>query len=102
MFNFDDITNENNAEHSLKCPYIPNHPYKTLIIEGSGSEKTNILLNLTLEKDGNGHIDKFYLYIKDLSEPKYQLWIKKCEDTGIKQLNDPKAFIECSCTMNDV
>ena len=28
--------------------------------------------------------------------------IKKREDAGIKQLNDPNAFIECSNTMNDV
>ena len=28
--------------------------------------------------------------------------IKKCEDVGIKHLNDPNAFIECSNTMDDV
>ena len=28
--------------------------------------------------------------------------IKKCEDAGIKHLNDQKAFIECSNTMDDV
>ena len=47
-------------------------------------------------------IDKMYLYAKDLSEPKYQLLIKKREDAGIKHLNDPNAFIECSNTMDDV
>ena len=39
------------------------------------------------------------MYVKDLSEPKYQFLIKK--DAGIKKLNDPKAFIEYSNTMDD-
>ena len=44
------------------------------------------------------------MYAKDLSEPKYQFLIKKCEDEGIKDLKDPdpSAFIECSNTMEDV
>ena len=37
-------------------------------------------------------IDKNYLYSKDLSEPKYQFLIKKREDAGIKNLNDPSPF----------
>ena len=42
------------------------------------------------------------LYAKDLSEAKYEFLIKKREDAGIKHLNDSKAFIECSNTMDDV
>ena len=45
--------------------FIPDHLYRTLIISGSGSEKTNALLNLIKEQD---YIDKIYLYAKDLSE----------------------------------
>ena len=41
MINFDDYANENKAEHNLKWPYIPDHPYRILIIGGSGSGKTN-------------------------------------------------------------
>ena len=67
MINPDDITNENNKEHSEKWPYIPDHLYRILIIGGSGSAKTNALLNLIKEQDD---IDKIYLYGKDLSEPK--------------------------------
>ena len=62
-------------------------------------EKTNALLNLIKEQDD---IDKMYLYAKDLSEPKYEYLIKNRENAGIKHLNDSKAFIECSNTMNDV
>ena len=39
MINFDDITNENKIEHNSKWPYIPEHPYRMLIIGGSGSGK---------------------------------------------------------------
>ena len=99
MINLVSITNENNKEHNEKWSYIPDHPYRILIIGGSGSGKTNALLNLIKEQDD---IDKIYLYAKDLSEPKYEFLIKKHEDVGIKHCNDPNAFIECSNTMDDV
>ena len=55
------------------------------------------MLNLIKEQDD---IDKIYLHKKD--ELKYEFLIKKREDPGIKDLNDPNAFIECSGTMDDV
>ena len=42
------------------------------------------------------------MYTKDLEEPKYQLFIKKREQAGIKHLNDPAAFIEYSNSMDDI
>ena len=51
MINSDSFTNENNKEHNEKWPYIPDHPYRILIIGGSGSGKTNALLNLINEQD---------------------------------------------------
>ena len=42
------------------------------------------------------------MFAKDLSEPKYQFLIKKCEDAGIKNLNVPSAFTEYSNTIDDV
>ena len=47
MINFDEYTNENKKEHNLNMPHIPDHPYRILIIGGSGTGKTNALLNLT-------------------------------------------------------
>ena len=42
------------------------------------------------------------MYAKDLNEPKYQFLINKREDVGIKHLDDPKAFVEHSNTMEDI
>ena len=99
MINFDNYVNENKTKHNKNWPYIPDHPYRILIIGGSGSGKTNALLNLI---NNQPDIDKIYLYAKDLYEPKYQFLINKRESTGLKYFNDPKAFIEYKNDMQDV
>ena len=78
--------------HNKNWSYIPDHPYRILIIGGSGSGKTNALINLINEQND---IDKIYLHARDLSEPKYEYLIKIREDVGIKHLTNPNAFIEC-------
>ena len=99
MINLDSITSENNKEHNEKWPYIPDHPYRVLIIGGSGSGKTNTLLHLINEQDS---IDKIYLHAKYLNQPKYEFLIINRENAGIKHCNNPNAFIEYSKTMDDV
>ena len=47
-------------------------------------------------------IDEIYIYGKDPHETKYQLLINKTESTGLKFLNDSKAFIEFSNDMDDI
>ena len=90
MFTFDYITKED-KEHNLNWPEIPDHPYRIVIVGGgSGSGKTNALLNLICCQPD---IDKIYLYAKDLCEVKYQLLIKKREGRGINHFHDSKAFI---------
>ena len=76
MINFDDHKNENKTEHFSKLEYIPDQPYKILIIGGSGSGKTLYTKNLiNIQPD----IDKIYLYPKDPYEAKYQYLIPKRE-----------------------
>ena len=64
MIVLDNITSENNEENNEKWPYIPDYPYRILIIGDSGSGKTNTLLHLINEQDD---ISKIYLYAKDLN-----------------------------------
>ena len=99
MINFDDYTNENKIEHNSKWPHIPDHPYRVLIIGGSGSGKTDELLNLI---NNQPDIDKIYLYAKDPYESKYQYLINKHEKVGLDHFKDPKAFMEYSNNMEDV
>ena len=99
MVNFDDIVNENKTKHSKNWPYIPYHPFRILIIGGSGSAKTNVLLNLI---ENQLDIDKIYLYAKDPYEAKYQYLISKRKSVGINYFKDPKVFIEYSNGMHDV
>ena len=95
MLNLDHIVSnkkKSSSEHN-------DWPFRMLIIGPSGSGKTNTLLHLI----NNFHpIDKIYLYTKDTDEPKYQYLINKREQAGIKNLNEPHAFIEYSNDMNDV
>ena len=74
------------------------------MIGGSEYGKTNALLNLIKKQDNNDYsiIDKIYLYIKDPNEAKYPYLIKKHENNGLKNLKDPKVFIEYSNNMRDV
>ena len=96
MFNLDPVTNKNNKDDDKEWPY------KMLITGPSESGKTNALLNLIQKQNSDTSIDKIYLYDKDFSDPKYQFLIKKCQDAGIKNLNDPTAFIEYSNSMDDI
>ena len=60
-------------DHNPDWPYISEYPHRILIIGGSGSGKTNVLLNLI--KHQRLDIDKIYLYVEDPFESKYQLLI---------------------------
>ena len=98
MINFE-YTNESKIEHNSKRLYIPDHPYRIIIIGGFGSGKTNALLNLI---NNQPDIDKIYLYAKDPYEKKYQYLIKKREKVGLDNFDDPIAFMEYSNDMQVV
>ena len=95
MLNLDDIVNNKKKSSSENDDW----PFRMLIIGPSGSGKTNTLLHLIDKFDP---IDKIYLYAKDTDEEKYQYLINKREQTGIKSVKDPYAFMEYSNDMNDV
>ena len=42
MINFDNYVNENKTKHNKSLPYIPDDPYRILIIRGLGSGKKSI------------------------------------------------------------
>ena len=72
--------------NTVKIGHIfSDHPYRILIVGGSGSGKTNLLLNLI---ENQPDIDKTYLYAKDPYESKYQYLINKREGVGINHFND--------------
>ena len=75
MIDLNIITDENNEKWSN----ITDHPYRTLITEGSKSEKTNSMINLINEQND---IYKIYLYAKHLSEPWYEYLIKRRKNAG--------------------
>ena len=95
MLNLDNIVSNKKKTSSENDDW----PFRMLIIGPSGSGKTNTLLHLI---DKFHPIDKIYLYAKDTDEEKYQYLINKREQPGIKNLNDPHAFIKYSSDMNDV
>ena len=84
MLNLDNIVSNNNTSSLEDNDWL----FRMLIIGPSGFDLHPI--------------DKIYLYAKDLHEPKYEYLTNKREHAGIKNLNDPHAFIEYSDDMNDV
>ena len=82
------ITKTKNYDESVKInhnpnwPYIPVHPYEILIIGGSWSWKTNVLLNLI--KRQRPDIDKIYLHVKDPLESNYRLFINGREKIEVE------------------
>ena len=95
MLNLDDIVSNKKTISSENDDW----PFGMLVIGPSGSGKTNTLLHLI---DKFHPIDKIYLYAKYTDEDRYQYLINKREQAGIKNLNEPHAFIEYSSDMNDV
>ena len=97
MKNYDESVEIN---HNPYWPYIPDHPYRILIIGGSGPEETTVLLNLI--KHQRPDIDEIYLYIKDPFESMYQLLLNGREKVRIENSKNQKAFIDYSQTIDDV
>ena len=78
MINFD-VTKENKKNHNTNWPQIPDHPYRILIIGGTGWGKRDPSLNLMSQQPDT---DIIYLYAKDPYEAKYQFLYNKRKSTG--------------------
>ena len=85
------LQEKNKHEHDPCWPQISGNPYKLLIVEESGSVRTNVLLNLIIHEQEN---DTIFLYVKDLYKSKNQYLVKNQASAGQKHLNDPMAFTE--------
>ena len=92
MKNYDQSVEIN---HNPNWPYIPDPPYRILIVGGSGSGKANVLIK-NLIKNQRRDIDKICLYVKNPFESKYQLLINGREKVGTELLKNPKEFIDYS------
>ena len=87
----------NRNKSLFKLALYSDHPYRIFIIGGSGTGKTNMLLNLI--KDQRPDIGKSCLIVKDSLEPKHQLLINGREKVRIKRLKKSVA-IHWLCTNN--
>ena len=94
MKNYDQSVEIN---HNPNWPYIPDHPYRIVIIGSSGSDKTNVLLNLTKVND---QILAEFIYMSKIYSNQsinYLLTEEKNEE-----LKNPKAFIGYSQTIEHI
>ena len=97
MINFDSIVNKEKVEHNTNYPYIPDDPFRVLIIDGSGPGKTNSLFNLLHYKD----YEKIYLFIKDPGKAKYNYLIEKRQQVRLRY-GGINRFIEVYSDLNDL
>ena len=96
MKNFDELDKINQNPNQL---YNSEDHYRILIIRGSGSGKTNVLLNLIKHQLD---LDKIQLSVKDTYKSKDHLLIKKSGEAKTKHLQNPKAFIDYFQSIDDI
>ena len=83
MINFSDVIKENIKGHNPNWTEITDHPYRILIIGGSGSGETSSLFDLINKQPD---IVKIYLYSKNPYDAKYQFLINKQKSAGLMQI----------------
>lgn len=69
MIKIKDYTQPEEVIDPNQNPLLPIHPFRMLISAGSGSGKTNLLLNLIYDLL---YFDALYICAKDIFEPKYE------------------------------
>ena len=73
MIKYDNVTKENTKKRNPNWPQVLHFRYKIFITGGSGSRKTNTLLNLINQHNDDEYliVDKIYLYVKDPNKTQY-------------------------------
>ena len=99
MIHYDSVKGKNTQEYDPKLPRVSDHLYRIPMVGGSGSEKTNEMLNII---NYQSYIGKIFLYAKDLDEAKYQSLIKKIKMLVLEIFKEFKGFSEYSSDMQDV
>ena len=89
MINFDDVTKEYIKEHNIIWLQIPDPPIQKI-------DSWRFLISHQPD------INKIYLYAENLYKGKYQLFINKQENTGLKHFNYSQAFIQYSNHMDNI
>lgn len=106
FWNFDEIIKSDPAIEQLEYvqneSYLPQHPFRLIINGGSGTGKTNQLLNLLFHDTYSLNYHKVYLYAHDLSEPKYEYLIKKFENIADDMRVPVEEIFEHSDKMNEI
>ncbi len=104
--NYDEIVDEffNSKNKKNKNPwFMPQHPFRLIIVGGSGCGKTNLLLNMLLKWL---RYDNLYLISKSLNQDKYLFLIKFMEDAEkelrIKEDNDNFKFFYYGDKLEDI
>ena len=79
MINLGDVTTGKIKKYNQNWAQISDIPYRILMIRGSGSGKTNALIDLIKKQDDVNYsfLDKIYWYVEDVDEIKYQYLMKK-------------------------
>ena len=104
MINLDYITREDTKPHNSNWPKIPEHPYRILIIGGTGSGKTSELFNLIKQQNDDDYsiIDKVCLYAKIYLKQNINILFSKYKNKDLKDVKDPNTYIEYANNMQGV
>lgn len=96
--NYDDVASQ--GKYKDKHPLMPKFPFRCLMVGGSASGKTNVLMNFLL--NDLLHYDKLYLYSTSLDQPKYQYLIKTITDICEKNDMNVSDFLFTGSSVNDI
>lgn len=96
--NYDDVASQGKYKdvHPLMCQW----PFRCLLVGGSASGKTNVLMNFLL--NDLLHYDKLYLYSTSLDQPKYKYLIERITDLCEENDLNVSDFLFTGSSVDDI